>query len=154
MTFANIELILFFFSKFIALPDVSVLLILKHGNTFITKRAVNDIETSIQSTNGIYRPISFLLRVPAIDLSSASIFLSCGKILRRRDALWRFLKCFLFFLFLRTFRKWRLSSVTIVRSISILLHSRKVSINVVSRVESRVYNAQRWQVDVERVTTS
>jgi len=82
-TLANISwLNRLFFSKFIALSeaDVSVLLILKHSNTFIAKRTVNDIEASIQSTNGIYRLISFLPLIPAVDLSSASIFLSCGKI--------------------------------------------------------------------------
>lgn len=85
---ANISRINFFpFStiyRALSETDISVLLISKHG-TFIAKRAVNDIEASIQSTNGIYRPIS-LLPLILIDLSSASIFLSRGKILRRRDA--------------------------------------------------------------------
>jgi len=119
LPFANISwLNQLFFSKFIALSetDISVLLILKHGNTFIAKCTVNDIEASIQSTNGIYRLISFLPLIPAIDLSSASIFLSCGKI-QWGVTLRRFLKCFLFFFF-RIFRKWRLSRVIIVRFVS------------------------------------
>lgn len=79
----TLELISYFFSEFIALfrgiyqrdgHSICPFNLKAWQHLYTAKRAVNDIEASIQSTNGIYRPISFLPLIPAIDLSSLPRF--------------------------------------------------------------------------------